>query len=263
MIRTIAFSIITFAIGVFIGRIWQKPTPTSVIQTEQLPKPMSQVQVPETTSKQSPAINSSSFSDLPTIERLQKLSQALSWLKNNGGYYADIPVFGDRGINPTFIQLFGLSNSEQKILEEAIEGARRHSIEMRTRAAKITEASKGDVLVVEIPTQPEIGGQIYDTLLGSFRSVLGTDRFRYFNFFAGEPFERALDSYGALRNKFEITRMISSNGTVYFSYKKYHGGPGAELNNWHGGTLDPDGFAQFFPEIAPLIPPAFKIKPVR
>jgi len=194
---------------------------------------------------------------------LQKLSQALSWFKNNGGYYSDVPVFDERGINSTFARLFDLSSSEQKTLEDAIKDARRRSIEMRTRAAKISETSKGDVLVVEIPTQPEIGGQIYDTLLSSFQSVLGTDRFRFFNFYAGEPFERALDSYGAQRNKFEITRVITPNGTLYFSYKKYYGGPGSELNNWHGGNLDPDGFAQFFPEVSPLIPPSFKTKPVR
>jgi hypothetical protein len=263
MIRTIAFSVITFAVGLLIGRNWQKPSTSPTVQNEQSPRPMSQVQVSETAPKQLPVVNSTSLSDLPTIERLQKLSQALSWFKNNGGYYTDVHVFDDRGINSTFVRLFGLSSSEQKTLEEAVKDARRRSDEMRMRAAKATEDPKGDVLTIDIPAQPELGGQIYDVLLSSFRNVLGPDRFGYFSSFSGEPFERGLDSYGALKTKFEITRSVASNGALYYSYKKYYSGPGVGNEGWHGGTLDPDRFAQFFPEIAPLIPPAFRTKPAR
>jgi len=261
--RTLIFSSVTFVLGWAIGRVWQ-PTPIApAIFAAAIPRSKPQTDLAEAPVKPVPVTNAIPLSQAVTSDRLRALSAALVWLRSNGFEYLEVPVFGYKGgIAPAFVGLFGLSSSEQKTLEAAFGEARRRSIEMQIKAAKVTEDPATDMLIVDIPTQPELGGQIYDDLLNTLRNVLGPDRYAYFNDFSGKPFERGLDSFGASKTKFEITREVSPDGKIGYSYKKYFNDPTGG-NGWSGGRLDLDGLTQFFPEIAPLIPPGFKTKPAR
>jgi len=264
--RILVCSGLAFALGLAIGRSRLHPSVPPAIQTETAPQSKPPIQIVDDAPKNTPVTKPVPLSEAATNDRLRALSSAATWFRGNGFGYMDVQVFdyNKGGISPAFASLFGLSSSEQKTLDAAINEARRRSIEMRTQAAKVTEDPNSDLLIIDIPTQPELGGKIYDKLLGTFRNVLGPDRYAYFNDFSGRPFERGLDFFGASKTKFEITKTVSPDGKLYYAYKKYYNEPTTAAGGGStSGTVDLNNLAMSFPELVPLLPPRFRAKPAR
>lgn len=250
---TIAFSLITFAVGLLIGRHWPKPSLVSTIH----PAPVSIAETPAHPLN-NPTAPASPLSEASPIDRLT----TLAWFKANGFPNIEINIADLKGLTPEFIRFFNLSSAEQQAILTALENAKRQSLQIASQAAQLTGRPTADDLVIEVPALPESGGKIYDDLLHSLRDVLGPDRYSYFDLFSGKEVERKNDSYGTKRKKYEIHREQGASNHVSYSLKisVWELGTDGTMTIQTSGT-DSAWLANTYPEIAEQIPSDFKTKP--
>jgi hypothetical protein len=206
------------------------------------------------------AASPSSVADVPSRNArneetpLSRL-RALDWFRTNAGGYFGIGVFVGDSLNPDFIRAYDLSPAEVAALESALRGAKTELTAMAIQGATVQIDTAATKLTATISPTPVKGGEVYDALLTTFRSVLGPDKFNLFNKLSGESFDRGLDAYGAARLSYEVTKRNDPSGGLLYVIKR-----SSVLPNSNGNSMSmvpPDGVEKFDPVLAKLIPPEF------
>ena len=198
--------------------------------------------------------NSISPESAKAIARLE----ALRWFKRNGQTFFTVGVFSNpqNGELATgFVSAYGLTPEDGRRLRDALVAARARLDRGRYDAAKVEVRPDNLGAVIHVPALPELGGAAYDEVLTTLRTVLGPDRWAYFEEFSADTFEHGFLRFGAMENRLEIEVKQRPDGAEFFEVKDHFFG--TDLNGWTGSTLDPGSFHEFFPFAAKLLPQSF------
>lgn len=184
----------------------------------------------------------------------------LDSLKEAGTYLSILPFVGDR-INATFILMFDLTKDEVSQLEGALAVSTREYREMQSQAATGGLSADGQKLIVKVPPTPEVGGAIYNRLLNSFTTVLGSDRLVLFNAISRDTFDRSYDSFGLNTVTYEVDLTPAEGSTeqrkIYNLVHSYVAPNG--VNKGYGTSRT--GLQELkakFPMVLKFLPPEFK-----
>lgn len=135
------------------------------------------------------------------------------WLRKAGMVATGMALVSDR-VGQQLIGFFDLTPAETATLNVAVARAAQRIAELADlHASGKVDATTGK-LIVEVAAFPDEGGHVYDELLGQFRSVLGPERFAYFDTLFGDSFDQSFDSFGTHRVRYEVEMkpMAASTG---------------------------------------------------
>jgi hypothetical protein len=172
------------------------------------------------------------------------------------GAVTHIPAVGrPRKLNSKFIQLFELSPSEQKDLQQAVDTAMKTIDRLEAENAKVETNAYG-AAVISVKSYAEKGGVVYDKLLNAFARTLGPERYEAFTALSADSMESNLGSFGTR----EKTVTIQWNPKVksYELFEQYRSFQNSGSSNSQFQTFSE--VEKSYPELAPLIPAALKDK---
>jgi len=178
------------------------------------------------------------------------------WLRNVGMLATGTALVADR-VGPQLIGFFDLTPAETATLNAAVARAAQRIAELSDLHASCKVDETKGRLVVDVPAFPDEGGRVYDELVGQFRSVLGPERFAYFNALFGESFDQNYDGFGTHRVRYEVELkpMAPSTGQpvhrIEGSFVAGDGSSGRSVSQ-----LRFDQIAKFHPVLKRFLPPA-------
>ncbi|HTQ30059.1 MAG TPA: hypothetical protein VMI53_02515, partial [Opitutaceae bacterium] len=137
----ISFSAVLFSIGVCVG--WfahsfqaekyggtEKIAPPSGPALVETSRPVESNAATAKVTASQPAVATEPTNDA-TLERLK----ALSWLNQNKLSFVNLRVFGSNGLAPSFIRVFGLSDSQVETLNRATQRAKNQEFDLERKVA--------------------------------------------------------------------------------------------------------------------------------
>jgi hypothetical protein len=162
-----------------------------------------------------------------------------------------VPVFDGDSLDPKFIAAFNLSPEDVSKLQEATQKAKERMQDLAAHAAQL-QMTKGGDMIVDIPSLAGKGGEVYEQLLGDFKTVLGADKFSDFNAVAGNSFDHAFDSFGAEQSHYQIVRQTDRTGNMSVQVKKTYTLP--DGSGTAETTVDAAEVDRKYPLLAKIIP---------
>lgn len=124
-----------------------------------------------------------------------------------------VPMMVGYDLNPDFVALYGLSESEVQALRNEIQAAYKQLAELGASHATFKADPKGGI-TVSIPAFPTEGGAVYDHFLATIRSVLGEERYGFSNSIS--PFDStessAFDMFGLSMTEIHVKTMRDQDG---------------------------------------------------
>jgi len=181
---------------------------------------------------------------------------AALWLRKAGMVATGMALVSDR-VGPQLIGFFDLTPAETATLNAAVARAAQRIAELSDlHASGKVDATTGK-LIVEVAAFPDEGGHVYDELLGQFRSVLGPERFTYFDTIFGDGFDQNYDGFGTHRVRYEVelkTMATSKGQPVHRIEGSFVAGDGSSGRNT--SQLRLDQIAIFHPVLKRFLPPA-------
>ena len=120
-------------------------------------------------------------------------------------------------LDPQFVSLYGLTSPETARLNVAGLHAKQILDELCRQHARLDPSSSPEKLVVTIPAFPKEGGKIYNDLLAEISTVLGADRYAFFDQTSGGALDTAYDGFGLTKHRYEVVLLKESDG--HTSYK--------------------------------------------
>ena len=169
-----------------------------------------------------------------------------------------IPVFGQNRVNPHFAQFFELTPDETNRLSAAVaQAAQRMEDLADLHAVGNLDAAAGK-LTVNVTAFPAEGGIVYNELLGQFQTVLGPERFAYFNIFFGDTFDQSFDGFGLNQVRYEVdlTPTVTPQGQTNYSYTRSFVTGDAKGRGQGGGQLPLPLLIKYNPTLKRFIPPS-------
>jgi RNA polymerase sigma factor (sigma-70 family) len=112
--------------------------------------------------------------------------------------------YGTTDLSKSFTTLFDLTPTETDTLQRAVNTARDKLTALEKDNAAVQEMPDGS-LVINIKAYPQAGGAVYDDLMKSFSTTLGTERQKAFAALGASDLERSLGFVGAADRTLTIT----------------------------------------------------------
>lgn len=230
------------------------------------PKPESLVSTPAPQVKQvGSTVPSPGEGTLPvatSVVQTRDLLQSLATLRDLHPTAVKIALMTRRDrIEESFAQLLGLSPTQVIEMNAALAHARNRLNGLAARNAVVTTSPNGTVIVSVPPF--EGGAEVYDELMDSFSSVIGTERNESFKRLFGDQFSVAFQNFGAERRTLTIAETLPEyvdwkDGGFYIKDERQPAN-GAKITV--PIRFKPEHFEFLFPDlqwIEPLVGPAVR-----
>jgi RNA polymerase sigma factor (sigma-70 family) len=159
-------------------------------------------------------------------------------------------------LTPAFVELFGLTPTEQKRLQQIVDDARERLAELERKNANTSRMPNGDV-VIHVNAFPETGGAVYDSLVNSFAETLGPDRHEAFLTLGVEQVEKALGRFGTPQRAITLSRQPSSpDGEPRYAISEQYKLP-TETGNFTSDAIEFEQLKERVGTITRLLPSDF------
>src|SRR5882724_463724 len=187
--RTILFATLTLVAGFALGWIC-RPEPKAPLSREVKTSAGSEAAA----AMPAPAVYAASVitaTEPKRAETFRNRVETIRWLKQSG-----VPMFintlSSGTLSPALGKLLELTSDEMTRLNDASSNAKRELAAAQDARATSHTSEDGKTLVVDVPpVDVSASRAIYDRLLDTFQSTLGSDRYAFFNEVAEESYEHS------------------------------------------------------------------------
>jgi len=253
--RGVLLSAILFGIGVCIGWVSRSPG----VNNSPASAPMLAMSQPKSAvTSSTTAIPERASAAMPPVNVAMDRLKAYAWLKGKQPHLT-LPLFGEDGLDSTFVALFDLTPSEAASLELATHRAKDQLLELARHVARVDVDRSHGKVTVDVPSVPGKGGQIYDQLLAAFGSVLGPEKFQQFNTLEGDAFDRSFGSFGVAMKKYEVTVRVDQRGQTWFDVRASSSEPNSSSTS--NSAVSRQDLAKYFPLLVGIVPPDLSSPP--
>jgi hypothetical protein len=168
----------------------------------------------------------------------------------------EFEFFGDgAGLEPAFMELFGISGTERGALQAAIDTARRKIDALTRENMNVSRTANGGVAIAIRPF-PEAGGAVYDAMLKTFADTLGSERYTAFLALGAEQVEKKLGRFGTTERTILLSR-DTTGGEVTYRIDDHSHWSDHDNSNYTSLPMSAEQLAREMGVLAEALPPDF------
>ncbi len=166
-------------------------------------------------------------------------------------------IIGNK-LDPSFVEMFGLSDVEVAQLNASLDAANRRMTDLALGLATAQTDEESKTLSVHVPAFPDAGGVVHDQVFAAFKAALGPERYDAFSVLSANRVETAFGAFG-LNDTTYIMKLVpfeqAGAGDGFYDIDKKYSSANGTYGTTHG-RLMASMIADSYPVLAHFVPPA-------
>ena len=187
------------------------------------------------------------------------------WLARHGDMAGRFDLFepGRLGrssylLNPKLQETFELSNAGMNQLQQAIDHARAEVSRIEQTLAQTGWDEKHEKWVIDVPSYPAQGGEVFDELHEALGAVLGAEKLPSFLDLHSRSIDRQFDQLGTKERRFLVERSTAGGKPTLTIKEEWKSDNGSGNNT---SQLQLQDAAAKLGDLTRLLPPEFGVEP--